>query len=101
MTTQQIDTIAIPYGDVTLDLKVAMSEACAISAAFGGLVPALQKITGWDPIAFSAVVALGAGKPAAAVADVVYAQGLELLAAPLERYLNLLANGGREPAVTA
>jgi hypothetical protein len=96
-----ITTLEIPYGDATLDLKVGMDQACAISDAFGGLVPAYQKITSWDMLACSAVVALGSGKPAAEVASVVYAQGLVVLTPLLDRYLNLLVNGGRDAAATA
>jgi hypothetical protein len=96
MTT--IPTVEIPFGDTTLDLKVGLAQSKQINSAFGGFVAAYQKVTGLDLQACIAIVALGADKPAPEVEAALYAQGLHVLKAPLERYLNLLANGGREKA---
>lgn len=94
--TTIIPSVEIPFGDSTLDLKVDFTRSKQINSAFGGFVAAYQKVTGLDLQACIAIVALGSGKDVADVEAALYAQGLNVVKEPLERYLNLLANGGRE-----
>lgn len=95
--TTIIPSVEIPYGDTTLSLTVGMPQSKSISAAFGGLVPAWQQaVTDMNLEACIKIVALGSGKANADIEATIFEGGLYVLKAPLDRYLNLLATGGRE-----
>ncbi len=94
MTT--IPSVEVPYGDTTLSLAVGATQSKIISGAFGGLVAAWQAVTGMDLVACTKIIALGSDKSVAEIETTVFEGGLYVLTAPLDRYLNLLASGGRE-----
>jgi hypothetical protein len=107
-------TTAVKEFEVTIGvfkkvtLNVDMKTASKVSTLFGGLVPAFTKIQNYDPTAYTQIILIGTGKTAVEIdkefagfeAD-VFEIGLPALREPLEKYLNLLSNGGRELTVAA
>lgn len=97
-----VTSFEIPYGETTLNLAVGLAASRAISSVFGGLVTACKAaVIDMDFAAYVKIVALGSGKSISEVEGTVYEGGLHVLRAPIERYLELLANGGREKDVAA
>ena len=92
----RLTSLDVPYAHDKIALLVDLERMKRISAAFGGLVPAYQKIESMDSNAFCTIVAIGAEKNTADVEATIYEQGLPSLQEPLKRYLNLLCGGGKE-----
>lgn len=78
-------------------LRCTPRAAKEINAHFGSFREAAQRVDALDYAAFVAIIAVAVGKERKAVEDSVWGAGLTSLAAPLTRYIVLLANGGRMP----
>ncbi|ABS68941.1 conserved hypothetical protein [Xanthobacter versatilis] len=88
--------------EVTLDgkafvLRSTLRAAKEVSASAGGFIGAYQRLAAFDFSTYVAIVAAGLGKRSSDVEDAVYATGIAPLSAPLSRFVQLLANGGKEP----
>ena len=111
--TNLIPSVEIPYGDSTLTLTVGLAQTKAISRAFGGMIPAWKALSALDLTGFATIIKIGSTKEAllnsvipvmTGVDEVeakIYPNGLHVLSAPLDRYLNLLVDGGKEKEAAA
>lgn len=97
----RLTTFDVPYAHDKIALAIDLERMKKICAAFGGLVPAYRKIESLDSTAFCTVVAIGSDKNVTEVEATIYEDGLLNLKDPLMKYLDLLANGGREMDVAA
>lgn len=85
----EVDT---PLGTLRCTLR-ASKEVCAY---FGNFVNANERVAMVEQEAMTRVIAAGLGKTPKEVEEQVYEAGLLNLAAPVKKWLDLLANGGRE-----
>ena len=92
----RLTSLDVPFAHDKITLKIDLERMKRICTAFGGLVPAFQKIEAMEHTAFCTIVAIGAEKNTADVEATIYEQGLPSLQEPLKRYLNLLCGGGKE-----
>jgi small ligand-binding sensory domain FIST len=79
-------------------LKPSLRAAQSISRQSGGIADAIQRVGRYDFDVVSETVALGlglSGRDAREVPEKVYRTGMVDLAAPVIRFLSILANGGR------
>lgn len=78
-------------------LRSTLRAAKEVSASAGGFIGAYQRLATFDFSTYVAIVAAGLGKKVSDVEGKVYATGIAPLSAPLSRFVQLLANGGKEP----
>lgn len=76
-------------------LKCTLRASKEVTAYFGNFINANQRIANLDSDAITVLVAAGLEKKVKEVEDIVFAAGVVTLKAPVERWLNLLANGGK------
>ena len=81
-----------------LELKPTLDAMLKINRRFGSFQGALLAVQKLDFDALVFIIAVGANKspPSKDLQRQIFACGLEALAEPLARYLELLSNGGRE-----
>lgn len=91
--------IAILLGNEEVFLVPSLKATKAISRHFGGLIPALDRIDKLDLEAAATIVAEGTGRAADQVIAGVFETGFDELGAPLSRFLEALANGGKVPVI--
>lgn len=84
--------VEISLGTLRCTLR-ASKEVCAY---FGNFVAANERVAMVEQEAMTRVIAAGLGQKPADIEEQVYAAGLLNLAAPVKKWLDLLANGGRE-----
>lgn len=89
--------VSIPYDGAQATLKCTLGAAIKICDYFGNFVDAHKRVMALDLNAISVVVAAGLDKEPKDVREHVWAAGLLEIHEPVGRYLNFLANGGREP----
>lgn len=78
-------------------LRSTLRAAKEVSASAGGFIGAYQRLAAFDFGTYVAIVAAGLGKRASEVEQMVYETGIAPLSEPLSRFVQLLANGGKEP----
>ena len=102
--------VEVPYGDSTLKLVVDIAHAKAICFAFSGMLPAWKSVESLNISGYATIIKIGStsgnaltafslGIPITGVADVeetIFAMGVHGFTQPLDKYLNLLATGGKE-----
>ena len=84
--------VEIPLGTLRCTLRASKE----VSAYFGNFVNANERVARVEQEAMTRVIAAGLGKPPAEIEESVYEAGLLNLSAPVKKWLDLLANGGRE-----
>lgn len=84
--------VDIALGTMRCTLR-ASKEVCAY---FGNFINANQRVVNLEHDAIVAVVAAGLGVPSKEIEEAVFEAGLLNLSASVRKYLDLLANGGRE-----
>jgi hypothetical protein len=97
----RLTSLDVPFAHDKITLAIDLDRVKKICAAFGGMVPAYRKIESLDSSAFCTIVAIGAEKNITDVEVTIYEDGLLALKDPLLKYLDLLANGGRELVTAA
>lgn len=70
-----------------------------VNAAFGSFGAMYQQLMLQNAEAFIAVAAAGLGKKSKDVEDAVFVHGMPDLVEPFSKYVQWLANGGKEPKV--
>lgn len=85
----------------TVVLRPSLRAAQAISRANGGVMEAVAKVQRFDLDTITSVIALGMGSTGTNrreledLAEKVYDTGVMDLAAPVIKFLSIIANGGR------
>lgn len=77
-------------------LRCTLRASKEVSAYFGNFVNANERVARVEQEAMTRVIAAGLGKTPAEIEEQVYEAGLLNLSAPVKKWLDLLANGGRE-----
>lgn len=77
-------------------LKCTLRASKEVSAYFGNFFRANERVSQVEHDAIVVVIAAGLGKKPAEIEEEIYAAGLLNLSAPVKKWLDLLANGGRE-----
>lgn len=93
-----VGNVDIELDGETVTLKPTLQAAQAISRQRGGIMAAIRAVGEFDFDMIVAVITLGlgvTGKEAKDIPDQVYRTGLPDLAAPLIRFLSIIANGGK------
>lgn len=85
----EVDT---PVGTLRCTLRASKE----VSAHFGNFFRANERVSQVEHEAMVFVIAAGLGKTPEEIEDQVYTAGLLNLSAPVKKWLDLLANGGRE-----
>jgi hypothetical protein len=102
MSTGEIE-ITLPGSDgemKTLVLKPSIKATKLLSRNEGGLMTTVQQIMALNLDTFVRVIELGVGfteTGKAGLDDRIWRRGMNELAAPLVRYVHILANGGKPP----
>lgn len=95
-TTTQGD-VEIQFDGGKAVLKCTLDASEKICAFFGNFANANARVTTLEPAALVRAVAAGLGKPVdKAFEALVFDAGYITLSYPLRKWLDLLANGGRE-----
>jgi hypothetical protein len=93
--------IAVVIGGREHFLVPTLRAAIAVSRRYGGFAAAFQKIAALDLDAAVQIAAAGLDKrdpdELKAIEREIFAHGVALLVEPLSRFVECLANGGREP----
>ena len=84
--------VDIPLGTLRCTLRASKE----VSAYFGNFVSANERVARFEQEAITRVIAAGLGKKPEDIEQAVYDAGLLSLNAPVQRWLDLLANGGRK-----
>lgn len=94
--------LEIKLGDKVVTLKCDLERLRRVSDYFGGMVPAWKAVTAFELPAYVKIVAAGMGKtlPDEALEASVFEAGMQDLKPSIEKYLNRLINGGRDPVET-
>lgn len=90
--------VPIKLDGVDLELKPTLFAATRVSALTGGFAPAVDAVRNLNLEVMTTVIALGLGLTAHGAKDIpekVFGTGAISLMAPVIRYINILANGGR------
>ena len=95
--------ITIQLGEETCMLRASLKAATAISARFGGINEAYVALGKMQLDAYIFIIRTGIAKEYRRVftdeqlAEEVWRTGMDDLAEPLARYVNILRHGGRDP----
>ncbi len=95
-------TVKITLGEKSVDLVPTLRAAKIVSEASEGFSGIFQKVQRFQMSAFTLVIAAGTDTKSdylEALEESIYANGLEPLAAPVSRFISILMNGGRDPAL--
>lgn len=91
--------IKIPYGVSTASLRCTLGAAIKVCDYFGDFVEANKKIASLNLNAFAVVVGAALDKEPKEVREPLYQAGLLTIHDDVTKFLNRLANGGRDPGV--
>ena len=95
------ETVTVSVAGREYELKATLQAMRAVSQVFGGLRPAIQRVTDLDLDATASVIIAGAGlrlgrKEADALVDEIWkSENKGDIAAPVLDFLSMLLNGGR------
>lgn len=97
--------VEIKLGDKTWVLKPSFRAAKVLSRRTNGFMGSVQAIAQLDIDAAIDVIKIGVGftdngMEKEQIGELVYSTGVAKLAAPLIRFVHILANGGRPPSDT-
>lgn len=89
--------VQIDLGGMPVVLKPTLAAARGVNQLHGGLLGAMQAVNRFDIETISAVIAITTNRreDAEKVAEEVYSAGVMKLVAPVARFIEMLANGGR------
>lgn len=82
----------------TYTLRPSLRAAQALSRAYGGFAPLLDRLRQMDLDAYSAVIVQGAGlerREARDVPEAIYSAGMADIMVPCVEFVAILANGGK------
>jgi hypothetical protein len=93
-----MDTV-ITIGEQTLTLRCTLRAAKTVNAMStpAGFTTAFQRLAMMDFDAYATTIAAGTGKPLQEVEKLLFDNGWPQLCAPLSRFVEMLANGGKSP----
>lgn len=95
--------VSITLGDDEFELRPTLKAAQNVSQRFGGFINALQAVAANDLQAVTFIVRQGVALKAISSDDLneaVFAAGTRNIAVDVMRFVNRLANGGKDPDET-